>query len=219
MGTALTTTEFDFSASLAAGGVVPTHKATAIVRKDVDKQIVYGVVYAPGEVDAHGDIMSSEAIEMMAHKFMQLMVAKGAAVIDQQHDNVPLAAYPVESYIETVEGLDWPVGSWVLGVKIEDNEIWSRIKKGELNGYSFEAMVSKMPAVVDIEMDLDMLSVTGDAEGHNHLYFLELNEQGLIIGGITSMDKGHRHVIERGTATEKAGAPGVPPHAHRLPVS
>lgn len=195
-------------------------KCAPIVSKNTDKQIVYGVVYAPGEVDAHGEIMLAPAIEEMAHRFMGVMAEKGMAVIDQQHDNVPVSAYPVESWIETEEGRPWPVGSWLLGVKIADPLVWAKVKSGELNGFSFEAMVSKMPMVVEIETVPDLMAKTYEAEGHDHLFFLEFDPAtGRIHNGITSMDYGHRHVISMGTATDMAGGPGIKAHAHRLPVS
>lgn len=194
-------------------------KCAPIVRKDADRQIVYGVVYAPGEVDSHGDMMFPDGVEQMAHAFMRVIADKGMNVLDQQHDNVPVDAYPVESWVETEEGRPWPVGSWLMGVKINDTELWGRIKKGEINGFSFEAMVRKLPMVVEVEVDVDLLSKTAESEGHDHLFFLEFDPQsGVIVKGVTSMDLGHRHVIAAGTATEMAGGPGIKPHAHRLPV-
>lgn len=193
-------------------------KCAPIVRKDVDRQLVYGVVYAPGEIDAHGEMMLAHDIETMAHLFLQKMVETGNAVIDVEHDNQAIGAYPVESYIETRDDQDWPAGSWVLGVKIADPVIWAKVKSGELNGYSFEAMVNKMPMVVSVEVAPDMIGKTAENEGHDHVFFLEFDKEGRVSGGSTSMDAGHRHQILAGTATETAGTAGVKPHAHRLPV-
>lgn len=209
----------EFAFSPEAAERARKQKCAPIVRKDVDRQIVYGVVYAPGEVDAHGEFMLPSAVEEMCHKFMSVMADKGMSVIDQQHDNVPVAAYPVESWIETEEGRPWPVGSWIMGVKVMDPVVWEKIKKGEINGYSFEAMVSKMPMVVEIEVEHDLLAKTAPAYGHDHVFFLEFDvTTGKVKSGLTSFDLGHRHVITAGTATEMAGGPGVKPHAHRLPV-
>lgn len=193
-------------------------KCAPIVRKDVEKQIVYGVVYAPGEIDSHGEMMLAADIETMAHRFMGRMVEAKGAVIDTEHDNVAIGAYPIESYVETVEGQPWPVGSWILGVKITDPEVWRKVKAGELNGYSFEAMVQKRPVVVEVQMDPDFLGMTDKAEGHDHAFFVEFNEEGRVTGGTTSYDFGHRHTIIAGTATEMAGTGAIKPHAHRLMV-
>lgn len=203
----------DAMASLAESAPV-----VRIVKSNAEKQIVYGVVYAPGEIDAHGETMLAEDVETMCHEFMRLVALNKGAVIDTEHDNVALSAFPVECYIEKEEGNDWPVGSWVMGVKIEDPGIWSDVKKGRLNGFSFEAMVRKLPVVVEVELEPDMVGKTAENEGHDHVFFMEFNEEGRVVGGTTSFDNGHRHKIRAGTATEMASAPGIKDHAHRLPV-
>ena len=189
-----------------------------IAKADAEKQIVYGVVYAPGEIDTDGETMLAPDIEQMAHLFMKRMAETKGAVIDVGHDNVAVSAYPVETFIETEEGKDWPVGSWVMGVKIEDPAIWKAVKGGKLNGFSFEAMTKKLPMVVEVEMEPELLGKTAMSEDHDHIYFLEFNEEGRVIGGTTSFDMGHRHEIVAGTATKQAIAPGINSHAHRLPM-
>lgn len=212
------TTPYDALLEDAQKGYAKVAKCAPIVRKDVEKQIVYGVVYAPGEIDSHGEMMLAADIEIMAHSFMQRMVETKNAVIDVEHDNNAVGAYPVESYVETRTDMPWPAGSWLLGVKIEDAAIWQKVKSGELNGYSFEAMVLKRPVVVEVTLDPDYLGKTDKAEGHDHVFFLEFNEEGRVTGGTTSYDYGHRHTIMAGTATEMTGTAAVKPHAHRLPV-
>lgn len=198
------------------GDGVRTIKCSPIVRKDAMKQIVYGVVYAPYEIDAHGEAMTPDAVEQMAHAFMQQVIAKGGMVIDTEHDNVAVSAYPVESYIETRSDVDWPVGSWVMGVKIADETIWKKVMSGELNGFSFEAFVKKMPVVVEVEVPADEIGVTSAEMGHDHYYFVEYNDEGRIIAGETSADFGHRHKISGGTVTDYASTPGIKRHAHKL---
>ena len=149
---------------------------------------------------------------------MRRSAEKGGNTIDVQHDNVPISAYPVESYIETEEGKDWPVGSWIMGVKIEDAGVWKKIKKGELNGFSFEAMVYKVPMVAEVSYFPDDLGITAENEGHDHVYFIEYDEEGRIVGGETSYDAGHRHTIKMGTATDLQAAPGLNLHSHRILV-
>lgn len=194
------------------------HPVVRIAKTVVEKQIVYGVVYAPGEVDAHGEAMMAEDIEDMCHKFLQVVAKTGGAVIDKSHDNQALAAYPVESYIETEEEKDWPVGSWIMGVKIEDPTIWASVKAGDLNGFSFEAMVRKLPIIVEVDLEPDFIGTTAKSEDHDHVFFLEYDAEGRVIGGTTSFDLNHRHIIKAGTATEHAIAPNGKKHAHRLPV-
>ncbi|GIN71141.1 hypothetical protein J14TS2_16160 [Bacillus sp. J14TS2] len=111
-----------------------------INKEDDEQQLVYGVVYEPGNADdsdtwdSHDDFMTAGEIEKAAHGFM-----KDARNIDMQHDFEAGVGEVVESYIapadfdlgeETITK-----GSWVLVTKASD-EVWEEIKKGEITGYS-----------------------------------------------------------------------------------
>lgn len=177
-----------------------------------EQRIVTGVVYEPFVLDTFGDMMLPEDIEKMAHGF----IASGGLSrrIDRQHDNIPNGSYPVESYIAKADDPDYPEGAWVLGVKVVDHALWRDIKSGKVNGYSFEAVVTKKPVVVEIEYDPTLAGETGEAEGHTHLYFVRLNADGVVEYGRTDRaEDGHFHEIKAGTATETASN-----HAHRITI-
>lgn len=185
----------------------------AIRSVNVEKHIVYGVVYEPWVLDTYGDMMLPEDIEKMAHEF----IASGQLdqKIDRQHDNIPTGSFPVESYIAKSDDPDYPEGAWVLGVKVVDRSLWNDIKSGKVNGYSFEAVVTKKPVVVEIEYDPTLAGETGEAKGHTHLYFVRLNVDGVVEYGRTDRhsEDGHYHEIKAGTATEFADD-----HAHRITI-
>lgn len=195
-----------------------TDATVRIQKKNAEKQIVYGVVYAPNEIDSQGEAMEAEDIEAMCHAFMRVYAQKRGEVIDTEHDNVVIGAFPVESYIETEDGKSWPKGSWIMGVKVDDPVIWSKIKKGLLNGFSFEAMVKKLNTVAEVDVETDYVGKTATNEDHDHIFFIEFNEEGRIISGCTSFDNGHRHEIVTGTTTELAATKQIAEHAHRLPL-
>lgn len=117
-------------------GVEPTFEKEIplIFAKEDPKQLVYGVVYSPDEVDSQGDYATTEEIEKAAHSFL-----KDARNIDKQHDFVGGAGEVVESYISPAEFTlgDQTIkkGSWVMVTKATD-EIWSEVIKGEITGYS-----------------------------------------------------------------------------------
>lgn len=180
-----------------------------IQRVDSEQQIVYGVVYKPMDLDTWGEAMTAEDIRVMAHRFMQLELNK---TIDENHDEKPKdTCYPIESFIARKGDPDYPEDAWVLGVKIEDADIWSKVKKGDLNGFSFQAMVKKVAAIVEIVFDPEIVGRTKQTEGHDHLYFVLLNDDGKVQSGRTSTDEGHSHEIKRGTATEETAG-----HKHRF---
>jgi len=118
-------------------GGEPVQKSIVIAKADKPKQIVYGVVYQPDVVDAHGDMMTAEEIEKAAHGFMQ---AKSIYNIDKQHDLEADEGYVVESYIAPCDMQlgDQTIkkGSWVAGVKVTNEDTWSAIEKGEITGFS-----------------------------------------------------------------------------------
>lgn len=180
-----------------------------IKKIDEEKRIVYGEVYAPNVLDTYGDFMTAEDIELMAHRFMKL--ANMQQAIDTNHDEQPNGSYPVESFIAREGDPEYTPGSWVLGTKIEDDNLWADIKKGEINGYSFQALVRKLAVVVNIDMTPDNFGVTEEADGHFHFFWVEFDDDGRVKKGRTSEDEGHYHEIKRGTATEKADG-----HAHRI---
>lgn len=184
-----------------------------IKKIDEEKRIVYGEVYAPNVLDTYTDFMSKEDIELMAHRFMQLQTMRQA--IDTNHDEQSNGSYPVESFIARDGDPDYTPGAWVLGTKVEDEDVWDQIKKGELNGYSFQALVRKVAVVVDIEVTPNIAGVTepGDVDNHEHVFYVELNDEGRVVKGRTSTVKGHYHEIKRGTATEKAKG-----HSHRINI-
>jgi len=186
-----------------ANELVISFKAT-----DDEKQIVYGEVYAPNIIDTHGELMTGPEVEKMAHKFLQLNMSE---VIDKNHDNVPTTCYPVESFIARAGDPDYTEGAWVLGTKIVDDGLWADIKKGVFNGYSFEALVKKVPAVVLLEVTRDNFGLTEEADGHRHIFFAELDDDGRVIAGRTTTENGHSHKITKGTATEVADS-----HRHRI---
>ena len=113
-----------------------------------DRQLAYGIVYEPNVVDTHGEYMTADEIEKMAHRFL---LAKRNSAFDVMHDNIDQQAHVVESFIARAGDPDYPVGAWVAGVWVPNQTLWARIRKGEITGFSFEALVTKHPrsALVD----------------------------------------------------------------------
>ncbi|MFO3790670.1 XkdF-like putative serine protease domain-containing protein [Bacillus mojavensis] len=110
-------------------------KEVKVIAKEADEQkLVYGIVYEPDTVDAHGDFMTAAEIEKAAHGFL-----KDAREIDKQHDFQGGVGAVVESYVAPADfemnGETIKKGSWVLVTKASE-EIWEAIKKGEITGYS-----------------------------------------------------------------------------------
>ncbi len=121
-------------------------------KADEDRQIAYGVVYAPGIVDAQGEFTDSAEIEAAAYRFMK---DKKVDQVDQNHDFQPLpGAYVAESWIVKM-GDPWfgeLPGSWAVGIKVDDDAVWERLKKGELWGFSMAGLAEREAVATPNEM-------------------------------------------------------------------
>ena len=107
-----------------------------IVKTDSENHFVTGIVYEPMAVDTQGDYMTAEEIQKAAHWY-----AKNGTGVDIQHDEKKLdGAVVVESWIAkadfTVDKTDVKKGTWLMTVEISDLDIWDKVEKGELTGFS-----------------------------------------------------------------------------------
>lgn len=177
-------------------------KSIVVKQSNEEQHIVYGEVYAPMRMDTDNEYMDAEAIRMAAHDFMRnLRIHK----IDTQHNNVlSEGASVVESFIAREDDPIFIPGSWVVGVHVPNEEDWQRIKKGELNGFSLQAMVSKTPVVVEIDIPPVISGTTMTEQDHVHKFYVAYDEDGNFLGGRTDVVNGHSHVVKRGTITEPA---------------
>lgn len=119
---------------------------------DDDKMIVVGPAMIPDieipRKNENGDlyyvVFSSDTIKKIQEKFMKTQSVHNT---NQDHDeNKDAQSYIVETWIkETNEDKsnkygfgELPVGTWFCMMKVQSKEVWSRIKNGELKGFSVE---------------------------------------------------------------------------------
>ena len=176
-----------------------------------EQQIVYGEVYAPNRPDAHGEFMTHVEIRKMAHQFLRDNIS---GQIDMMHDNrVVKGCSVVESFIAPEDSKDFIPGSWVVGVHVPDTEVWGMIKKGEINGFSMEALVVKQPREVEVQIPpvVSGLTSKSDTDSHQHRFYVAYGPNGEFHGGKTDVVDGHSHQIIAGTHTEVTKG-----HSHRF---
>ena len=174
-----------------------------------EKQIAYAEVYIPNSIDTHGDFMSVGTIEKMAHKFISTGKVQK---IDLQHDKEDTGCVVVESFIVRNGDPDFPVpGSWVLAVKVTD-DLWPKIKSGELGGFSLGGLAKSKETELEIDLPANGLikGATYEHDNHTHQYYIYLDESGNVTKGHTDEVNGHSHNISGGTTTDEAGG-----HSHR----
>jgi len=174
-----------------------------------DEHLVYGEVYAPDRPDAQGEFMRKDSIQKMAHDFAR---AGRFSQIDVMHNNkVVPGLCAVESFIARKGDPDFIEGSWVIGMHVPNEDLWERIKKGDINGFSMEAFVTRHDQNLDIEIPPVVSGTTSKTDDHQHKFFVNYDRDGKFTGGITDHVNGHSHRIAAGTHTETSID-----HSHRF---
>ena len=174
-----------------------------VVSKDEEQElrIVWAEVYAPNKPDADGEYMTAETIREMAYKFVKDLRLDQ---VDVQHDNETREGVQiVETFIARKGDPDFIEGSWVVGVHIPDDILWDQVKKGEINGFSVQAKVYAEAQEVELHMPPVISGTTSKSEDHVHKFYVGYDSEGKFIGGVTDEVNGHKHLISKGTLTER----------------
>jgi hypothetical protein len=140
---------------------------------DSEKRMVLGPAMVPDmeifRKDKQGNpyyvFFTAETIKMIAEKYMRNKYLDNN---DQMHDGTAVKdVYVVESWIKesehdksTAYGFEsMPIGTWFVSMKVNNPEIWSKVKNGELNGFSVSGFFEE---VADFSMELAFLSELAD---------------------------------------------------------
>jgi hypothetical protein len=111
-----------------------------ICKIDLEKQIVYGEVLVPDAVDAQGHKITAEEIEKACHWYMENSQKNKVMHKGDYIDSAVVENYIVPQNLEFINPKGEKVivtkGTWMMGTKIYNNDIWKQVKAGELTGYS-----------------------------------------------------------------------------------
>lgn len=181
-----------------------TNEIRLVVREDRKwERVVYGEVLVPETPNLYNDFWTKAGIRHAAHLFMMQ-----GFEIDREHDNVDLTGkvFVVESFIARPGDPDFIEGSWVIAMKILDDDLWEAVLTGEINGYSYEALVEFIGATFVMEDDGFRQGTTepDPIDGHTHTFLVIVDEDNRPISGGTSFDAGHEHAITTHTSTDAA---------------
>ena len=116
---------------------------------DDEERTVFGIVLEPEVVDSQDDIYSAEEIEKTAWRFMERYQQFGL-----MHEKIVSAILPLESYIAPVDfevnGIKVKKGTWLLRVRVQDDDIWAQVKSGELTGFSIGGSAMRTPDKITV---------------------------------------------------------------------
>ena len=127
-------------------------KEKQIIQLENEKRLLVGAALIPNK-PIYRNINGKEfyisfdeaTIEKLAQDFLANDYQHNITIEHQQGvDDITV----VESWIKTSEndksvgyGLNEPIGTWFISVKVNNEEIWNRVKNGDYKGFSIEAMV------------------------------------------------------------------------------
>ena len=145
----------------------PTNFATV----DKDKRIVMGAVMIPDiqilRVDEEGNqykcFFSKETIKRVSELYMLESKHKNATL---EHQRVINGITTIESWIVADSkhdktqalGLEYPVGTWVACMKIDNEDVWQNyVKEGIVKGFSIEGYFDEKPTNMSQESVLEQI--------------------------------------------------------------
>ena len=103
----------------------------------------------------------SETVEKCAHLYLKKNLQHNTTL---EHEFSVMGCPVVESWVIEGEqdkayhfGLSAPVGSWVVGLNVTDDEIWNEVKEGNVKGFSIEGHFQEVAvsmSAVNVENEL-----------------------------------------------------------------
>lgn len=128
----------------------PSFSKQSFQIENEDKKIVIGPAMVPDlkivRADKNGDpyyvFFSEQTIRMIAEKYIRNKYIDNN---DVNHDGKAVKdIYVTESWIIEDEqfdkskkyGFNLPVGTWMVSMKVNNDEVWEKVKQGELQGFS-----------------------------------------------------------------------------------
>ena len=140
----------------------------SLAKVDEDKRLIIGAALIPNKLIYRRDdkgreyqVYFSEQTIKQASELYLMSNNQSSATYEHKEGITGVTA--VESWIvsdtnndkSNIYGLDLPKGSWVLSMKVENDEVWSKIKSQEVKGFSIEGYFLDKMATLSKPVDTD----------------------------------------------------------------
>lgn len=118
----------------------PAQVSGQIVKADEEQRIVFGWATVSSKnneiiVDSDGESIEPSEMEKAANEFM-----KDARVAKAMHDGDGIGevihSLPVTNELAKALGIESEREGWIIGVYVKDDDVWQRVKSGELSAFS-----------------------------------------------------------------------------------
>lgn len=124
----------------------PTTKQIQLLKSGEEK-IVYGVVLEPtkelNKPDSQGDIYSAQEVRQACHKFMEDYRTMGLQHREEAGDRVKILENFIAPCDLTIDSKFVHKGTWLLCARVVDQELWGKVKKGEITGFSIGGIANR----------------------------------------------------------------------------
>jgi hypothetical protein len=118
-----------------------------ILKADEEQRLVYGwasVVTEKGEpvVDRQGDVIEPETLVKAVNNFME-NIRVGKEMHKGEQIGAVIHSMPVTKEIGESLGIQSDREGWVVAFKVYDDDVWARVKSGELAAFSIGGRATK----------------------------------------------------------------------------
>lgn len=143
------------------------HKLQAV---NDERMMLYGAALIPNKhilrLDGDGNeyyiTFDAPTIEQCAHLYLKKNLQHSATL---EHQFAVTGCTLVESWLiesemdkSTALGLKLPIGTWMIGMKVDEPAIWEEVKAGSVKGFSIEGIFNEVSVNMSIEsflIDID----------------------------------------------------------------
>ncbi len=114
--------------------------------KSDEHHLVYGTVLAPWRRDSQGDrIVKEDDIRKAAHQYLEDSRESDVQHAVEKADGVTLVESAVAPHDMEIGGKPVTKGSWFAAYKVTNPDVWDRVEKGELTGFSIGGKGVRLP--------------------------------------------------------------------------
>jgi hypothetical protein len=157
-----------------------------------------GAVMVPGSV-CNGVVITSEVV-LKAYQVYESSEAFGKFDID--HDNIDRPGIRViSSFITKHKSHHGPAGTWVLCLKVDNEEVSQKLDNHEINAFSIHGFMPMKKHEQPVERVDKALLKTLPVNKHSHLIFVKYGPSGSPEEIKVSASEGHTHNWNSSTCT------------------
>lgn len=114
-----------------------------------EERYVLGIVLEPQDpdcpLDSQGDVYTAETIRRAAHLFMEEYRNIGLQHSGLVNDKVKILETWIQHEDTVIGGQNVKAGSWLMAVRVIDDQLWEDVKAGRLTGFSIGGTGKRTP--------------------------------------------------------------------------